>query len=297
MARFGFTDPAFQTSTRPPQAPSYAAQTYPGGAAAGQQTPSAGLVPPTAEHLEGLYSAPSADATDTGRMTVEDTIHKTLGAFAVLVVAAAVGWFATIVSPGLGIGLAVVGAIAGFVLGLVNSFKKMPGAGLVLTYSAAQGLFVGAFSLIMEAAFPGIVMQATLATIAVVGVTLALFSSGKVRTSPRMTKIVMVAALGYLVFSLINGAFMIFGGPFSESAWGMRSGFEIMGIPLGVIIGILAVLMAAYMLVMDFEFVQNGARNGAPRKLGWKASFGIVATVVWIYVEILRIVAILRGND
>ncbi|WP_345752803.1 Bax inhibitor-1/YccA family protein [Microbacterium rhizophilus] len=294
MAKLGFTDPAFQTSTRPPQAPSYAAQTYPGGPAAGRQT--SGLVPPPAESLEGLYSAPSADAVDTGRMTVEDTIHKTLGTFAVLVVAAAVGWFATSVNPGMGMGIAIVGALVGFVLGLVNSFTRMPGAALVLAYSAAQGLFVGAFSLIMEMVYPGIVMQATLATLAVVGVTLALFASGRIRTSPRMTKIVLIAGLGYLAFSLLNVGFMVFGGPFSDLAWGMRS-VEIMGIPLGVIIGIFAVLLAAYMLVMDFEFVQNGARNGAPRKLGWKASFGIVATVVWIYVEILRVIALLRGND
>lgn len=295
MAKLGFNDPAFQTSTRPPQAPqSYAAQTYPGGPAAGRQTP--GLVPPPAEQLENLYSAPAADAVDTGRMTVEDTIHKTIASFGVLLVAAAVGWWATIANPGMGLPIAIVGALAGFVLGLVNAFKRMPGAGLVLAYSAAQGLFVGAFSLIMEQVFPGIVMQATLATLAVVGVTLALFASGKVRTSPRMTKIVLIAGLGYLVFSLLNAGFMIFGGPASDLAWGMRS-VTVMGMPLGVIIGILAVLLAAYMLVMDFEFVQNGARNGAPRKLGWKASFGIVATVIWIYVEILRVIAILRGND
>jgi uncharacterized YccA/Bax inhibitor family protein len=295
MAKLGFTDPAFQTSTRPPQAPtSYAAQTYPGGPAAAQQSP--GLVPPPASHLEGLYSAPSADAVDTGRMTVEDTIHKTLASFGVLLLGAVVGWWATLANPGMGLGIAIVGALAGFVLGLVNSFKRMPGAGLVLGYAAAEGVFIGAFSLVMEQVFSGIVLQATLATLAVVGVTLALFSSGKVRTSPRMTKIVMIAALGYAAFSLLNFGFMIFGGPASDLAWGMRS-VEFMGIPLGVIIGILAVLLAAYMLVMDFEFVQNGARNGAPRQLGWKASFGIVATVIWIYVEILRVIAILRGND
>jgi uncharacterized YccA/Bax inhibitor family protein len=290
MAKFGFTDPAFQTSTRPPQAQSYAAQTYPGGR-------TAGLVPPPAEHLEGMYSAPAADAVDTGRMTVEDTIHKTLGAFAVLLVTGAVGWFASATNPGLGMMLTIVGVLGGLVLGLVNAFKRMPGAGLVLGYAAFEGLFIGAFSFVMEVLFPGIVMQATLATVAVVGVTLALFSSGKVRTSPRMNKIFMVAALGYLAFSLLNMGFMVFGGPFSDSAWGMRSGIEIMGIPLGVIIGVLAVLMGAYSLVMDFEFVQAGARNGAPRKLGWKASFGIVSTVVWIYVEILRILAILRGSE
>ncbi|GAB3285101.1 Bax inhibitor-1/YccA family protein [Microbacterium lacusdiani] len=292
MAKFGFTDPAFHTDTRPPQAPSYAAQTYPGGPLAGQT----GLVPPPAERLEGMYAAPAASSVDTGRMTVEDTIHKTLASFGVLLVTGVVGWFATAFNPGMGMGLALVGLLGGLALGLVNAFKRMPGAALVLGYAAFEGLFIGAFSMIMEYVYPGIVLQATLATVAVVGVTLALFANGKVRTSPRMTKIFMVAMLGYLAFSLLNLGFMVFGGPFSDLAWGMRSA-EIMGIPLGVIIGVLAVLMGAYSLVMDFEFVQTGARNGAPRKLGWKASFGIVSTVVWIYVEILRILAILRGND
>lgn len=293
MAKFGFTDPAFHTPTRPPQATSYAAQTYPGGPQAG----GTGLVPPPAERLEGMFSAPAASAVDTGRMTVEDTIHKTVASFVVLLVTGAVGWFAATTNPGLGMMLTLVGVIGGLVLGLVNAFKRMPGAGLVLAYAAFEGLFVGAFSYLMEFMFPGVVMQATLATVAVVGVTLALFANGKVRTSPRMNKIFMVAVLGYLAFSLLNLGFMVFGGPFSDSAWGMRSGIEIMGIPLGVIIGALAVLMGAYSLVMDFEFVQAGARNGAPRKLGWKASFGIVSTVIWIYVEILRILAILRGNE
>ncbi|MBO3663585.1 Bax inhibitor-1/YccA family protein [Microbacterium stercoris] len=302
MAKFGFTDPAFQTSTRPPAAPTSSSPYGPGFDARPQ---GAGLVPPAphAEHLEGMFSAPAAGAVDTGRMTVEDTIHKTIASFAVLLVGAVAGWFFTLQNPGLGMGIAIVGALVGFVLGLVNAFKRLPGAGLVLTYSAAQGLFIGAFSLWMELAFPGIVFQATLATVAVVGVTLALFSSGKVRTSPKANKIFLVALLGYGVFSLLNLGLMWFGGnipfgngTFGDLAWGVRS-IEVMGIPLGVIIGVLAVLMGAYSLVMDFEFVQNGARNGAPRKLGWKASFGIVATVVWIYVEILRILAILRGND
>ena len=292
MAKFGFTDPAFHTPLQPP-AQTQAAQTYPGGPQAGQ----AGLVPPPAEVLEGMYAAPAAGAVDTGRMTVEDTIHKTLGAFGVLLVGAVIGWGATAFVPSLGIVLMLVGAIGGLVLGLVNAFKRMPGAALVLGYAGLEGLFIGAFSQVMEYIYPGVVMQATIATVAVVGVTLALFANGKVRTSPRMNKIVLIAMGGMLLFSLINVGFMLFGGPFSDSAWGMRSGVEIAGIPLGVIIGVLAVFLGEYSLVMDFEFVQQGARNGAPRQLGWKAGFGIVSTVVWIYVEILRILAILRGND
>jgi Predicted membrane protein len=143
--------------------------------------------------------------------------------------------------------------------------------------------------------YPGIVLQATLGTFAVVGVTLALFASGKIRASKRATKIFMVAMIGYLVFSLVNLGLMFFG--VTDSAFGLRSDVEIFGIPLGVIIGVFVVILAAYSLVLDFDSIQRGVRNGAPRQLGWLGAFGIMVTVVWLYVEILRIIAIVRGSN
>jgi uncharacterized YccA/Bax inhibitor family protein len=89
---------------------------------------------------------------------------------------------------------------------------------------------------------------------------------------------------------------MMFGVLPEGMAFGLRS-MTIAGIPLGVIIGIAVVLMGAYMLVMDFDAVQRGVRNGAPAKLAWTAAYGILATVVFIYIEILRLLAILRGSD
>jgi uncharacterized YccA/Bax inhibitor family protein len=137
-------------------------------------------------------------------------------------------------------------------------------------------------------------VQATLATVAVVGVTLALFASGKIRASAKMTKVFMIAMVGYLVFSLLNLVLMWTG--INDNAFGLRS-VEIMGIPLGVIIGVLVVFMAAYSLVLDFDQIQQGVRNGAPRVYGWVGGFGIMVTVVWLYVEILRIIAIARGSN
>src|SRR5690606_34486119 len=145
-----------------------------------------------------------------------------------------------------------------------------------------------------EAILPGIVVQATLATLSVVGVTLALFASGKIRASKKATKIFMIAMIGYLVFSLLNLVFMWTG--IVSNPWGMR-GAEIAGIPLGVIIGVPVVVMAASSLVLDFDGIQQGVRNGAPRQYGWMGAFGIMVTVVWLYVEILRIIAIVRGSD
>ena len=168
------------------------------------------------------------------------------------------------------------------------------------TIAKTAGLFgsvlVGGLSSISAQMYPGIAMQAVLATFSVVAVTLVLFRFGKVRTSPRMTKIVLVAMLGYALFSLINFGMMMFGFQSAAGPWGMRS-MEVFGIPLGVILGIFAVLMGAYMLVMDFELIKNGVEGGAPRKYGWIGAYSLVSTVVFIYVEIIRVLAILRGNN
>ena len=219
-------------------------------------------------------------------MTYENTISKTVALFLIVLAFGAVGWFVPI--------LMIPGAIAGLVLGLVNSFKKEPSVPLIIGYAVAQGLFLGGISGTFEAIYPGIVSQAVIGTLSVFGVTLLLFRSGKVRTSPRMTKIVLIAMVGYLVFSLVNVGMMMFGA--TDDPWGMR-GVTVFGIPLGVVIGGLAVLLAAYSLVMDFELIQNGVRNRVPEKWAWSAAFGLMVTLIWLYVEILRILAILRGSD
>lgn len=241
----------------------------------------------TATELQDMYNRPAAGATQLDRMTVEDTVTKSAIAFGVLVVGAAAGWYLGATMPGLVFGAAIIG----FVLAMVNIFKKEPSAPLILAYAAAQGIFVGGISYIFEQIEPGIVIQAVLATLTVVGVTLALFASGKIRASKRATKIFLVAMVGYLVFSLINVGLQMFG--VITTPFGLGS-TEIMGIPLGVILGVLCVLMGAYSLVLDFDFIQRGVQNKAPRKFGWSGAFGIMVTVIWLYLEILRMLAIAR---
>jgi uncharacterized YccA/Bax inhibitor family protein len=243
------------------------------------------LTTPGAQELDELYDRPSATGVETGRMTYEDTIMKTLIAFGVLLAGAVVGW----VIPA----LAIPGMVIGLVLALVNIFKKKPSRGLILAFAAFQGLFVGGISNFFNTQWDGIVTQAVFGTLAVIGVTLFLFLSGKFRTSPRMNRIVVVAMVGYLVFSLANFGLMAFGA--TEGMFGLRS-YEIFGIPLGIPLGILVVFLAAYSLVMDFESIKAGVEQGAPRIFGWQGAFGILVTVVWLYVEILRLLAILRGE-
>jgi len=237
------------------------------------------------DELDELYGRPSATTADTGRMSYNDVIVKTLITFGVLLAGAAIGWAIP--------DLAVVGLVVGLVLALVNIFKKSPSRGLILAYAGFQGLFVGGISAVFNQMWDGIVTQAVFGTLAVVGVTLFLFLNGTLRSSPRMTKIFIVSIVGYLVFSLTNFGLMMFG--VTDAMFGLRS-YEIFGIPLGFFLGIFVVLLAAYSLVLDFESIKAGVDSGAPVKFGWRAAFGIVVTVVWLYIEILRLLAILRGD-
>lgn len=221
-------------------------------------------------------------------MTIENTLNKTIITFTVLLAAAGVGWFVpALLWPGL---------LVGFVLGLVNAFKKEPSPALILIYAAAEGLFLGALSGLMEQQYSGIVSQAVIGTLVVVGVVLFAFRAGILRESPKMTKIFIFAMVGYLAFSLINLGLSLTG--VVDDPWGLRTSVTIPGtdIPLGIVLGLFAVVLASYSLVMDFSFIQRGVNNRLPERYGWTAAFGIAVTVVWLYVEILRLLAILRGN-
>lgn len=276
-----------QYGGHPQQAPQYG-QGYP-------QQQFQNIQAPGAEQLNHQFNLPSPSADSMDRMTVEDSIAKSAVLFGVVLVTAVANWFIAVASPALGMGLAVAGSLTALVLSLVLAFKKEPNVPLIMLFGVAEGLLVGGFSAVLEDQYPGVVMQAVLATLIVIGTTLLLFTSRKVRTTPKLTKFFMVAGLGYLVFALVNFGLSIFG--VVDSPFGLRTSVEIFGIPLGVFLGIFAVVMGAYMLVGDFEFIEQGSRAGAPRKYGWIAAYSVIATVVFIYIELLRLIAILRGND
>lgn len=235
----------------------------------------------SAQTLQDLYERPAATPTETGRMTYEDTAVKTVVLFAVLLATSAVGW----VVPA----LALPGALIGFVLAMVNTFKKQPSVPLIVAYAAFEGLFVGGISRFFEQQWGGIVVQAVLGTLVTVGVTLALFASGRIRASARATKIFMIGMVSYLVFQLVNVVLRLTG--VVDTQFGLQGGV------LGVVIGIAVILMAAYSLVLDFDQIQQGVRRGLPAKFGWIGAFGIMVTVVWLYFEFLRLIAILRGSN
>jgi uncharacterized YccA/Bax inhibitor family protein len=238
--------------------------------------------PASAASLEEMYSAPSATGVQTGRMTMDDVVVKTGLMFAVLLPLAAVNY--VIASPLLTFG----GAIAGLVVALIVSFKQSTNPALILSYAGLEGLFVGGLSRFFEAQWNGIVPQAVLGTLAVFGVALFAYKSGRVRVTPKFQRTVLIAMGGYLVFCLVNFGLVLFGvgGP-----WGLREGL------LGLAIGLFAVGLAAAMLILDFDFAEQGVRNGLPERYSWLAAFGLIVTLVWLYIEMLRLIAILRGDD
>lgn len=246
----------------------------------------------TDEQLRQMYSQPSAGPADTGRMTFDDVIMKTAACLAAVIAGAAV---TLVVAQGLASLLMVVGALGGFVLALVNTFKKQPSPALILAYAALEGLFLGGLTRILDGMFPGVGLQAVIGTLSVFAVTLLLFKSGKVRATPKAMRFFMIALIGYAVFALINMVMMWTGAV--QSPFGLRTSFEIFGIPLGVFIGLLAIGLAAFSLIMDFTSIEAGVRSGAPQRFSWTAAFGLTVTLVWLYVEIIRLLAILRGDD
>ena len=237
---------------------------------------------PSAGSLEEMYRRPPAGPAQTGRMTIDDAVMKTLACFGVLLAGAAVAWF---VAPG----LAFVGMIVGLVLGLVISFKQSTNPALILSYAAAEGLFVGGISSVFEDRWPGIVSQAVIGTLAGFAAMLVLYRTGVLRATPKFVKVLSIAGLAYLGVALASLVGALFG---VGDGWGF---YGIGG--LGVLLCVAGVALAAFYLVLDFDFVEQGVRNGLPERYSWLAAFGLLATVVWLYIELLRLLAILRGND
>ncbi|GAA4285095.1 Bax inhibitor-1/YccA family protein [Brevibacterium daeguense] len=244
---------------------------------------------PSAQELDQMYRMPAAQPRipqSERVMTYDDVLMKTAACFGVLLVGALVGWFVPV--------LALPAALVALVLGLVNAFKKEPSPGLILAYAAIEGVFLGGISGIFEASFPGIVVQAVLATLCVFGLMFALFKFKVIRMSARFTKFLMLAVGGYAIFSIVNFFFAMFTG-----SGGARSvEITLFGItmPLGVVIGIVAVVLASFTLVADFQMIEQGVQHRIPERYSWTCAFSLMVTLVWLYIEILRLLSYFRND-
>ena len=232
--------------------------------------------------LQQMYDRPST----TGRaMSIDDVVVKTAALFALLVAAAVVGWNVVATAPALMWGSLIVA----FVIGMVVSFKRTTNPALIMAYSVAEGFFLGGISQWYNAAHNGIVLQAVIGTFAAFAVMLVLYKSGRLRATPRFTKMITIAMFSYLgiaVVSLFSSFFGVGGG------WGF---YGVGGI--GILLCAAGVALAAFTLVLDFDAIEKGVQAGLPEKESWRAGFGLVVSLVWLYLELLRMLAILQGRN
>ena len=238
--------------------------------------------PQSTDYSAPTYSEPTySEPIPAGeRLTMNDVLVKTAINLGLVVVGAVVAWYVPV--------LMFLGLLGGLVLGLVNSFKQKVSPVLVMAYALMEGMMLGGLSAIVNLRYPGTAIQAVLATIVVAGVTLALFANGKIRTTPKLNKIFMIGALSYLGYGLVS---MLTAGLFGFSLNSMSIG----GIPLGLPIALIAVAMATYSLLIDYTTTAEAVDAGLPQSESWRLAFGLTASLVWLYVEILRVLMYLAS--
>jgi len=235
------------------------------------------------DQLEQSYNAPAASSMRTGRMTIEDVVAKTGFLFAVLVVVGALAW-----SANLGMGAVLLGFLGGFVLAMVISFSKNIKPGLVIAYAGLEGLALGTLSSYYESFYPGIVSQAVIGTVAAFAGVLVMYRNGTLRATPQFTRAVIGAAIGYFILGLAS---------LIASFFGVGQGYGFYGVSgLGLLLAVAGVGLASLFLVLDFDQIEKGVAAGVPEKESWRASFGLMVTVVWLYLEVLRLISILRND-
>jgi uncharacterized YccA/Bax inhibitor family protein len=242
----------------------------------------------TSDQLEQMYDAPPAGPIQTGRLTFDDVIMKTLGLFVLLVAAAAGSWFLSRGNPALLMPMWIGGALGGLVVALAVIFMKTISVPLIVLYAVLEGVFLGAFSQVMEQRWPGIVMTAVVATLCTFAGMFAGYRFGLIKVTSRSRKIFGMMMIGYLLFSIVNVIGLMLG-------WTSGWGFGGSGL-LGIGISLLGVGLASYSLAVDFDDIAIAVRAGMPEKFSWKLAFGLIVTLVWLYLEILRLLAILRGD-
>ena len=260
-------------------------QAYPGAAPYGQPGP---------HGQPGQYGGPGMPPQDyrgapagSRPMTMDDVIVRTAATLGVVVLFAAIAWYMvpdTLVTPAF-----LAGALLAFALGMVLSFSRKVSPVLVMVYAAAEGVFLGIGSEFIArwVGDSGIIVQAVLATMVTAGLTLATYKYFAIKVTPRFTKMVIIATMGFAGVILIN---------FVASLFGFNSGIGGFG-AMGLVFAALGAGLAVFNLILDFDMIEQGVKHGAPQSEAWRAAFGLTVTLVWLYWNLLRILAILRGGD
>ncbi|MFG2870867.1 Bax inhibitor-1/YccA family protein [Streptomyces sp. NPDC048338] len=237
------------------------------------------------------YAAPPQTRGDV--MTIDDVVSRTAMTLGTVVITAALSWFLLPVDEaniGKSYGIAIGAALVAFVLAMVQSFKRKASPAIILAYAAFEGVFLGVISAAVSTYIsPGVVAQAVLGTMAVFAGVLIAYKMRWIRVTRRFYGFVMAAAIGFVLLMAVNALFSLFDG--AGDGLGFRSG------GLGILFGVIGIILGACFLALDFKQVEDGVTYGAPREESWLAAFGLTMTLVWIYLEMLRLLSILQGDD
>ncbi|MEK9727019.1 MAG: Bax inhibitor-1/YccA family protein [Candidatus Margulisiibacteriota bacterium] len=214
-------------------------------------------------------------------MTIQGTVNKTAISLAILVASATFTW----INPNSG--LMLMGAIGGFIVAIITTFKKQWAPTTTPIYAALQGLFLGGISVMFNQQYPGIVIQAVYLTFGTLFALLMAYASGKIKVTENF-KLGLTAAMGGLFFFYIINFILSFFGMGISSVYG--NGL------IGIGFSLIVVVIAALNLVLDFDFIEQGAQQGAPKYMEWYGAFGLMVTLIWLYIEILRLLSKLQSR-
>ncbi|VTX47988.1 Bax inhibitor 1 like protein [uncultured Actinomyces sp.] len=242
---------------------------------------------------EAMMNAPAADAVDRGTMTYDDVVVKSLMCFGLLLVGAVAGWMSGMVAIGAAMLVALAACVVTIGLAVFIQFSKKVRPGAIVAYSLVEGFVLGALSCAFEMRYPGIVVSAVLATLVVIGATLGAFTMGFVRNSSTLTRVAGIGSFAFFSYYLFSFALSLTGFVNMRAV----NNITLFGIPLGLIIGVLAVFIGVLCLVRDFDAVKVGVANNVPEKYSWLCTFAIMTDVIWIYLEILKILSYLMRRD
>ncbi|MEU8662727.1 Bax inhibitor-1/YccA family protein [Actinoplanes philippinensis] len=231
----------------------------------------------------GYPSAPPA----VQPMTIDDVVVKTVTLLGITGASAAAAW--TLI-PNSAIFAAWIGAaMTGLVLGLVLSFSRMANPALVIVYALVEGVFVGMVSKYFQviAGFQGIVLQAVIATFGVFFVMAALYKARVIRATPKFARGLIAVMSGLFAVMLIN---------FVLAMFGVETGLRSNG-ALGIGFSLICIVVASLSFILNFNEIEEGVRMGLPQRYSWTAAFGILVGLVWLYIEILRLLSYFQGDD
>lgn len=231
---------------------------------------------------QSSYVDPSQTTQDTGRpITIDDIVQKTAISGALALVAG----FLTVLSGQWW--LALPAFVVGIVVALIVIFKQKPSAPLTLTYSGAMGVALGGITAPINNMYPGIAFQALIGTAGVFFGMLVVYKTGAVKVTPRFTKWLMGAMIGVVVLMVAN----LVASFFTDGGMGLRDGG-----PLAILFSLVVIGVAAFSLLLDFDAADNAVKSGVPAKYSWYIAFGLMTTLVWLYIEILRLLSYLRQD-